>query len=148
LTALAHKVQRQFTSHDPQIVPLPAAADAVLYVGALIAVNSSGVAIPAGDTAGTTAMGVCFRGGLDNTGGAAGTLGGTFNYFGAARVIEVDVEGEWEFAVTGTTPKPGQVALVVDDNTVSAAATTNSIPCGRFTRPGSPGMWFVDIERR
>jgi hypothetical protein len=59
----------------------------------------------------------------------------------------VDGQGEWEFAFTGAVPKPGDNAYVVDDDTV-ATVTTNSILLGKFTRPGSPGKWFVDIERR
>jgi len=146
--ALARNIQRQLTVHDPQLVPLAVAAATTIYEGALTATNASGLAIPGADSAGITFMGIAWRG-YDNSGGSAGTMGGTaFNAFDAVRYCEVDVEGEWEIKFTGTTPKPGQLAFVVDDDTVSAAATTNNIPCGRFTKPGTPGYWFVDIERR
>jgi hypothetical protein len=129
-------------------IPLPAAANVRIYEGAIIATNSSGLAVPAADTAGFIIQGVCRRTALDNTGGAAGSLGTSPEAMDAARWIEVDAHGEWEFTVSAGTPKPGASAFVVDDNTVSAAATTNNIVAGKFTRPASATSWFVDIERR
>jgi hypothetical protein len=144
---LTQDTQRTWALHQPQILPLPAAAGAVLFVGALIATNAAGQAVPASDTAGLKVQGVC-REGFNNSFGAAGTLGTTADYTDAVRYIRVDTQGEWLFEVSGGTPTPGAPAFVVNDNTVSAAPTANSIPAGKFTRPYSATSWFVDLERK
>ena len=147
MPALTQDTQRLWALHDPQILPLPAAAGAVLFVGALTATNAAGQAVPASDTADLTVQGVC-REGLNNTFGAAGTLGTAGDYTDAARFVRVDTQGEWLFEVAAGTPTPGAPAYVVNDNTVSAAATANAIVAGKFTRPYSASSWFVDVERR
>jgi hypothetical protein len=144
---LTQDTQRIWALHDPQILPLPAAAGAVLFVGALTATNAAGQAVPASDTAGLKVQGVC-REGLNNTSGAAGTLGTTADYMDAVRFVRVDAQGEWLFDVSAGIPTPGAPAFVVNDNTVSAAPTANSIVAGKFTRPYSASTWFVDVERR
>lgn len=137
---------RNHSTHAPQLLPLPVAADAVLFANAIVATNVNGLAVRGTDTAGLIIQGVAYKG-FDNTDGANGVLG-SGNQFDAARYVQVDQVGEWEFAVSGPAPKPGQNAFVVDDNTVSAAATINNLKLGRFTRPGNDGGWFVDVERR
>jgi hypothetical protein len=144
---LTQDTQRIWALHDPQILPLPAAAGTVLFIGALTATNAAGQAVPASDTAGLKVQGVC-REGLNNTSGAAGTLGTTADYMDAVRYIRVDAQGEWLFDVSAGVPTPGAPAFAVDDNTVSAAPTANSIIAGKFTRPYSSTAWFVDLERR
>ena len=147
---LTQDTQRIWALHTPQILPLPAAAGAVLFVGALIATNAAGQAVPASDTAGLKVQGVC-REGLNNANGAAGTLGvtgGSADYTDAVRYVRVDTQGEWLFDVSAGTPTPGAPAFVVNDNTVSAAPTTNSSVAGKFTRPYSSSSWFIDLERR
>jgi hypothetical protein len=144
---LTQDTQRTWALHQPQILALPAAAGAVLFLGALVATNAAGQAVPASDTAGLTVQGVC-REGLNNTQGAAGTLGATGDYMDAVRAVRVDAQGEWLFDVSAGTPRPGAPAFVINDNTVSAAATANSIPAGKFTRPYSTTSWFVDLERK
>jgi hypothetical protein len=147
MAALTQDTQRIWALHDPQILPLPAAPGAVLFVGALVATNAAGQAVPAADTVGLKVQGVC-REGLNNTNGAAGSLGTTADYMDAVRYIRVDAQGEWLFDVSAGTPIPGATAYAVNDNTVSAAPTTNSILAGKFTRPYSSTAWFVDLERR
>jgi hypothetical protein len=144
---LTQDTQRIWAAHQPQILALPAAAGAVLFVGALIATNANGQAVPATDTAGLKVQGVC-REGLNNTQGAAGTLGATSDFMDAVRTIRVDAQGEWLFEVSAGVPTPGAPAFAVNDNTVSAAPTANSIPAGKFTRPYSSSAWFVDLERK
>jgi hypothetical protein len=146
MTALTSDAHRLHSVHQPQFLPLPVKAGARLYLHALVCTDAAGFAVRGADTAGLRFQGVAWKP-FDNTLGADGTLGDTFNGFGATRYVEVDTQGEWEFPFTGTTPKPGDNAFIVDDNTV-ATATTNSILIGKFTRPGSPGKWFVDIDRR
>lgn len=143
LTADAH---RMHSVHQPQFLPLPVKGGARIYLNAITCTDANGFAVPGADTAGLRFQGVAWKP-FDNTLGADGTLGDTFNAFGAKRYVEVDAKGEWEFTFAGATPKPGDNAFIVDDNTVSTV-TTHSILLGKFTRPASPGKWFVDIDRR
>jgi hypothetical protein len=143
LTADAH---RMHSVHQPQFLPLPVKAGTRIFLNAITCTDANGLAVPGADTAGLRAQGVAWKP-FDNTGGANGTLGDTFNSFGATRYVEVDSRGEWEIPFTGAPPKPGDNAYIVDDNTV-ATVTAQSIQLGKFTRPASPGKWFVDIDRR
>ena len=146
MPALTADIHRMHSVHQPQFLPLPVKAGARIYLNAITCTDANGFAVPGANTAGLRAQGVAWKS-FDNTTGADGTLGDTFSAFGAVRFIEVDSQGEWEFAFTGAVPKPGDNAFVVDDNTV-ATVTSNSVLLGKFTRPGSPGKWFVDIDRR
>ncbi len=146
MTALAANLQRMHSVHHPQFLPLPVKAGVRIFLNAITCTDPTGLAVPGANTAGLRAQGVAWKP-FDNTTGADGTLGDTFNAFGAARSVEVDSRGEWEFPITGAIPKPGDNAFIVDDNTVSTI-TTNSIQIGKFTRPASPGKWFVDIDQR
>jgi hypothetical protein len=146
---LTTNVHRVHSVHQPQFLPLPVQAGARIFLNAIVCTGSDGLAVRGEDAEGLRAQGVAWKP-FDNSNGANGTLGDTFNSFGATRFVEVDSRGEWEFTIStvfGTVPKPGDDAFVVDDNTV-ATATSNSILLGRFTRPGSPGKWFVDLDRR
>lgn len=145
---LTADVHRMHSVHQPQFLPIPVKAGARIFLNAIVCTDPDGLAVPGEDAAGLRAQGVAWKA-FDNTSGADGTLGDTFNGFGAARFVEVDSQGEWEFTFTGPTPKPGDEAFVVGDDTVAIAAeTSESILLGKFTRPGSPGKWFVDVERR
>ena len=137
--------QRSKALHTLRLVPLPVAAGEVIFVGALVCTDATGVAVPAADAAGTVFQGVAHRG-FDNSAGADGDLSGPLSQ---QRYCEVDQNGPYSFAVDGAAPISGDTALVVDDDTVSAAATVNSLACGRFTEPdpAQAGNWFVDVER-
>jgi hypothetical protein len=144
--ALTADVHRMHSVHQPRFLPLPVKGGARIFLNSITCTDANGFAVPGANTAGLRAQGVAWKP-FDNTNGADGTLGDTFNAFGAVRFVEVDTQGEWEFTFTGAVPKPGDNAFIVDDNTV-ATVTSNSILLGKFTRPGSPGKWFVDIDRR
>jgi hypothetical protein len=146
MASLTADVHRMHSVHQPQFLPLPVRGGARIFLNAIVCTDPEGFAVPGEDTADFRAQGVAWKS-FDNTTGADGTLGDTFNGFGAARFVEVDSQGEWEFTFTGAVPKPGDDAFVVDDDTVSTVAS-ESILLGQFTRPGSPGKWFVDIDRR
>ena len=146
MSALTADASRMHSVHQPQFLPLPVKGGIRIFLNAITCTDANGFAVPGANTAGLRAQGVAWKP-FDNTAGSDGTLGNTFNSFGATRYIEVDSKGEWEFVFTGAIPKPGDTAFIVDDNTV-ATATTNSIQIGKFTRPASPGKWFVDIDRR
>jgi hypothetical protein len=146
MPALTADVHRMHSVHQPQFLPLPVKAGVRIYLNAITCTDANGFAVPGANTAGLRAQGIAWKS-FDNTNGADGTLGDTFSAYGAVRFVEVDSQGEWELAFTGAVPKPGDNAFVVDDNTV-ATVTSNSVLLGKFTRPGSPGKWFVDIDRR
>jgi hypothetical protein len=139
-------VHRMHSVHQPQFLPLPVLGGACIYLNAIVCTNPNGFAVPGEDAAGLRAQGVAWKS-FDNTEGADGTLGDTFNGFGAARFVEVDSRGEWEFSVEGDPPKPGDDAFVVNEDTV-ATDTSESILLGKFTRPSAPGKWLVDLDRR
>ena len=146
MSALTADASRMHSVHQPQFLPLPVKGGIRIFLNAITCTDPNGFAVPGANTAGLRAQGVSWKP-FNNTAGSDGTLGNTFNSFGATRYVEVDTKGEWEFPFTGAVPKPGDPAFIVDDNTV-ATATTNSIQIGKFTRPASPGKWFVDIDRR
>ncbi len=146
MPALTADVHRMHSVHQPQFLPLPVKAGARIYLNAIVCTDPGGFAVPGDDDADLRVQGVAWKS-FDNTLGADGTLGDTFSAFGAVRFVEVNSQGEWEFAFTGALPKAGDDAFVVDDNTVSTV-TSESILLGKFTRPASPGKWFVDIDRR
>ena len=146
MPALTADVHRMHSVHQPQFLPLPVKGGARIFLNAIVCTDPGGFAVPGDDDAGLRPQGVAWKS-FDNTAGADGTLGDTFSAFGAVRFVEVNSQGEWEFAFTGAVPKAGDDAFVVDDNTVSTV-TSESILLGKFTRPASPGKWFVDIDRR
>ena len=142
---LTGDIQRSSTTgRQTVLVALPVLGGATLYTGALICSNANGLAIPGADAAGLTFQGVAFRG-MDNSGGADGVMDGPF----PERTADIDTALIYSFPFQGTTPKPGDRALVVDDATCTVDATTNNIDCGRVTEPdpGKSGWWFVDPLR-
>lgn len=132
--------------HKEYHLPLPVKAAVHVFRHALVCVDAAGLAVPAEDLAGYISAGIAVEG-FDNTAGQNGVVSGTS--LGSARFIHVDTEGEWELQTDGATPKALQLAYAVDDETVSAEATENSVVVGRFTRPGhAAGWWFVNISMR
>lgn len=147
MTALASDYQRCSKVHVPQLLSVPVNAGSAIYAGAIVCREAAtALGIPGADTASIVPLGVAVEG-LDNTSGADGAF--TDGDEGA-RCVRVDQVGEYEFAVEGGTPLPGNPAYIYDDNTVHADAgvTNNDIVIGEFTRPGPNGGWFVDISKR
>ena len=103
-------------------IPLVMAASTTIYAGSLVSVNSSGLAIPAADTASTAVMGVALE---KVTSAASGTY-----YVRVLHGVEAD------FASTGLAQADvGKVAVVSTDNDLTDAATaTNDISAGLITR--------------
>lgn len=102
--------------------------DAVLYAGAMLAVDYTDEIQPAADTAGLRVLGRCPLG-LDN----------------ADDGLESGVEqGVFQYANSATYPIPrsaiGQVAYVEDDNTV-AGFSTNLVPAGLVYDVDDDGVW-------
>lgn len=101
---------------------VPVAATTKIYAGSLVAVNSSGYAVPAADTASFKVVGVASKQ-ADNSTGAAGA-------------INVEVQsGLFEFAASSITQAMvGTVMYVVDDQTFDDALGTNGIKAGLLVR--------------
>lgn len=139
MTALAKDVQRRKLNIPGTRIALPVAAGEVIHDGALVAVDATGHAVPAADTAGLKVMGVAIEG-FDNTGGADGVIGENPQRY---CVVET---GAYSFAATGGAA--GVQAMVADDNTVDIAAnTTNDIPVGIFLEPDpESSQWYVLIQ--
>jgi len=142
---LTGDVIRPYSLHRTRLTPYPVKAGAALYTGANACVETAtGLAVPATDAAGLRYVGVVWKG-CDNTNGSDGTLGPP-----AERYVEVDDNGPWSFEFSGTTPKAGDRAHVVDDDLLTVDATANNIDAGVVTKPDTlnPGRFYVDVERR
>lgn len=113
------------------VVKVPVAASTKIYAGALVAVNASGLAVPAADSVGFTVMGRA-EAQADNSAGAASAIdvevaAGIFKY-GAGAIVQANL---------------GANATCSDDQTVTtAAATTNDIVAGKIVQVDSDGVWI------
>lgn len=97
-------------------IALPVAADAVIWLGALVAVNATGYALPATATGGLTVVGVA-QTRVDNTGGSAGDL-------------SVVVRRGQEWLLKGSSlaqSAVGDPVYVVDDETVAPSVAGTAV---------------------
>ena len=110
-------------------------ANAKIFAGSLVCIDSTGYAIPGSDNAGLKFVGIS-RGYVDNTGGADGALS-----------VEVWRRGSFELAASGmTSGNIGDSIFVVDDQTVGlASTTTNDVPCGKISEYNSATSVYVSI---
>lgn len=114
----------------------PVAASTKIYAGTLVALNSSGFALPAADTAGLRVIGRA-EASVDNTAGSAGDLNvdtkeGVF-LFNNSATDAVDANDR------------GKIAFVEDDNTVSEAGATHRVVAGRVVDVETSGVW-IDVR--
>lgn len=121
MTALAAAAQRQHRGLA-KTLPVPVAADAVIYKGAIVCIDGDGFAIPGADTAAIQVIGIAAET-IDNTGGSDGD-----------KTVEVEYDCIYLFAATSITQAMlGDLMVIVDDNTVDdAAGATNDISVGRL----------------
>jgi hypothetical protein len=115
----------------------PIATNTRIFKGTLVALNAAGYAIPATDTTGLFIVGVAEES-VNNNPGA-----------NAARTIQVSYDREYSFTHDGTLSQAsvGQMATVLDDSTISiAATTTNDIPVGTIREYVSATEAFVYIR--
>jgi hypothetical protein len=118
-------------------ISLKVKANAVIYKGAMVAVDATGFAVPAADTAGLKVMGVA-QDSVNNTGGADGAVSvdvdkGVFlvNNNGTNAVVQATV---------------GSDCQVADDNTVRASGAANNIVAGVvdfIDATGQIGVYFA-----
>lgn len=98
------------------------AANAVIYLGAIVAINAAGYAVPASDTAALKVVGVCWSQTANNTGGANGAI-----------IVDV-AEGDFEMNNAGgavTQASAFKSVVIADDQSVTTAAVAvNDIVAG------------------
>lgn len=113
-------------------------ANAVIYKGGLVAVDSTGYAVPAADTAGHKVVGVAVTG-VDNTGGANG-----------AKTVDVHVGDLFKFTTSGATQAwKEQIVYVVNDDAVALTDPGNSVKAGivkRYESTTVVWIWVLDDD--
>lgn len=111
MTATTHERNTRFAGLAPSIGDFPVAANTLLIRNTLVCLNASGQLVPGVDGEGFHAIGRV-QSTFDNRttapeGGAAGAIWGTVDY------------GVFDWVIDGSTPVPGNVVYVVDNQTVS-----------------------------
>src|SRR5687767_9374723 len=116
MTALEASIIRECQVHTPQESVVPINDDSIIFAGSLVMREAAtDVAVPGADTTDCVFLGVALEE-LDNTNGGDGEVSGLL----AERCVRVDRAGAWAFATTGS-PKRGEAAFIIDDNTVAPA---------------------------
>jgi hypothetical protein len=136
MAALTRDKNRKALGADYQITPpIPVAAAAVIYKGALVALNANGFAAPAGDTASFLVAGIA-REKVDNSAGANGD-----------KSVVCEYGRHYLFtAVSIAQAMLGDPMYVVDDDTIDdAAGTTNDVFVGRLTKFESASAGYVYV---
>ena len=111
---------------DGKLVAYPMAANTTIFKGALVA----GFLVTASDTAGLVFVGVAHE---TKANQASTILPGGAGVAGAAGALSLRVEKEGTFSYSkaaAVAADRGKQAFISDDNTVSTAATANSVHCG------------------
>ena len=119
---------------DGEIIPVPVAANAKIFGGALIAASATGFAVPGSVATTLTALGRA-ESFVDNTGGADG-----------AKVVQVRRRQAFKFANQAgdlvTQADFGKVCYIVDDQTVAKTNGTNTRSvAGKVLGVESDGVW-------
>jgi len=119
---------------DGALLASAVGAGARVFKGGLVTVASATGLVQAGaDSAGLVFVGVAYES-VDNTGGAAG-----------AKAVRVHKNGVFTYAKAGAVQADvGKTVFLVDDATVSIAATANSIVCGTIV--GVPDGAHVQVR--
>ncbi len=120
-------------SREGDIRNLPVAASTKIFAGSIVAINATGYAVPASDTANLKVVGRAEQY-IDNSAGA-----------NAAKTINVR-KGCFKYAATGLTlAVVGATLYIVDDQTVKTATGTNSIVAGTGFEYISPTEVWITI---
>ncbi len=141
LTVARSTVTMRVRSGD--LLRIPMAADAIIFVGGLVNVDSDGYAVPASDTAGHKFAGLAMADPQDPT--ATHPNSKYDNYGGDAGAKEVIVlyKGRVRFYLADRTPLQNMLfakVYIADDQTVAVCRedVTNDIWCGQIMRlPGT-----------
>lgn len=131
---------------DGELIAYGIAANTTIFKGGLVEIVG-GFAQAASDTAGAAFAGVAHETKINT---AATTLSGGAGPAGAAGALKVRVHknGSLLYNKAGAVAADiGKQAFIVDDNTVSTAATANNIPCGFVVEVPDPAHVRVLIDR-
>lgn len=138
LRLCAATAARDTQVRDAVIASYPVAASTTLYLGTMIALDSSGNAVNAADTAGLRVVGRAEQS-VDNSAGIAGAL-------------TVNVRrGCFKWANSGTqavTAAYKDKLVYAEDNQTVAISTTNKVVAGRVIEVASDGGIWVDSTDR
>ena len=133
-------------SKDGELVAYGMAANTTIFKGALVEIVA-GFAIPAADTAGAAFAGVAHET-VRNI--AATILPGGAGPAGAAGALHIRVHKTGSLLYNKASAVPGdigQLAHVVDDNSVTTGSTTNNVPCGYVVEVPDAAHVRVRINR-
>ena len=109
----------------------------VIYQGSIVAVNGSGVAVPASDATGLVVLGRA----------ASTSINDGRDYLATRKVVVDRGVFKWVNGGTFTVTSLGAICYVSDDQTVStAAAMTYDIPAGVIVAVDSDGVWVDTIS--
>ncbi|MGQ9919846.1 MAG: hypothetical protein ACUVRZ_00795 [Desulfobacca sp.] len=112
----------------------PVKGSTKIFAGAMVAVDSTGYAVPAGNTTGHRFVGVAMEQ-VDNTTGANG-----------AATVRVRTAGVFEFDATSISQaNVGAEMYVVDDQTFDDANPGQGIKCGRLVKYVSATKGWIKI---
>ncbi|MFA6690750.1 MAG: hypothetical protein WCR98_02090 [Saccharofermentanales bacterium] len=112
---------RAISYSEGKVVALPVYTGVTIYAGSLVCVNSSGYAVPAGNTSNYKFVGVA-RHQADNSGGDSGDIN-----------VEVWREGVFDFAATSIAQSNvGDDMYIVDDQTFDESNPSEGIKCGKL----------------
>jgi len=116
------------------IVSYPVKASQTIYKGALVAVDSTGYALPAADTSGHVLVGVAVEK-ADNSSGSSGDID-----------VRVYKTGTFEVAkASAAQTDVGDLMYVLDDQTV-ASSSTNSVKAGYVVEVPSSSKVRIRID--
>jgi len=112
----------------------PVKGGARIFAGAMVAVDATGYAVPAGNVAGHRFVGVATER-VDNTAGADG-----------AALVRVRTAGLFEFGATSISrANVGEVMYVVDDQTFDDVNPGQGVTCGRLLKFVSATKGWIKI---
>lgn len=114
----------------------PVAANAKIYAGSMVNLNTSGYAKPGADVASEKFVGIAQEQ-VDNTGGANG-----------AKTVVVRRKGVFELSGSSLAITDVGAAVYVSDDQTVAKTTTNSVACGKIAGFRSATSVWVDIDMR
>jgi 3D (Asp-Asp-Asp) domain-containing protein len=129
--ATALTTSRDTPARTGQQVAVVAASNQIVYAGSMVAVNSSGYAVPAADTSGHSVLGRC-----DKTMDTRLLTLDNNNYVTVSRGIF-----RWANADSIARADIGKIVYVTDDQTVNKTGGGNNIIAGAVVDVDSSGVW-------
>lgn len=134
----AHAQSYNSPERDGVHVAVPQSSNTVIYAGSIVALNSSGEAVPADATPGLVVLGRAER-----TSDATGAL-----YDADKRIVIKRGIFRWDAATnTITRASIGSLATVINATTVGTTAQSTNVIAGRIADVDSDGIW-VDTRAR